>query len=134
MESTLKICRSIWNLALERWKRGGYVQVTVDLVVRAIIKYRSIIALFLLVYGVYARGYENLNKMKNKQSAEGWQQKAKSVGDRRLYSPLNRAPPPPPRMIARINARKRSAYSAGGTGLILCYKEIQLVHTTRGKK
>jgi hypothetical protein len=24
-------------------------------------------------------------------------------------------------MIARINAMKRSAYSAGGTGLILCY-------------
>src|SRR5947208_16181205 len=37
------------------------------------------------------------------------------------YSALNRAPPPPPRMIARIKARKRSAYSGGGTGLILCY-------------
>jgi hypothetical protein len=46
----------------------------------------------------------------------------RSDGGRHLYSALNRAPPPPPRMIARINARKRSAYSAGGTGLILCYK------------
>ena len=36
------------------------------------------------------------------------------------YSALNRAPPSPPRMIARINAKKRSPYSAGGTGLILC--------------
>src|SRR5712664_2845334 len=37
------------------------------------------------------------------------------------YSALKRAPPSPPRMIARINAKKRSPYSAGGTGLILCY-------------
>ena len=111
------------------------MQVTVDLVVRAIIKYSGINALFLRVYGVYARGYGNLNKMRNKKNAEeGWQQREKSVSDRRLYSPLNRAPPPPPRIIARINARKRSAYSVGGTGLILCYKEIELVHTTRKTK
>jgi len=58
IESTLKKCRSIWNLALERWKRGGYVQVTVDLVVRAIIKYSNVNALFLRVYGVYARASE----------------------------------------------------------------------------
>lgn len=36
------------------------------------------------------------------------------------YSALNRVPPSPPRMIARINAKNRSPYSAGGTGLILC--------------
>ena len=55
------------------------MQATVDLVVRAIIKYSSINGLFLRVYGVYARGYGNLNKKRNKQSAEeGWQRKAKS--------------------------------------------------------
>jgi len=36
------------------------------------------------------------------------------------YSALNRSPPPPPRMIAFMNAKNRSAYSTGGTGLILC--------------
>jgi hypothetical protein len=58
-ESTLKRYRSIWNLALERWRRG-YVQVTVDLVVRAIIKYSSINALFLRVYEVYVRASARL--------------------------------------------------------------------------
>lgn len=38
------------------------------------------------------------------------------------YSALNRAPPPPPRMIAFIKAKNRSPYSFGGTGLILCWK------------
>src|SRR5712671_193732 len=40
-------------------------------------------------------------------------------------------------MIARINARKRSAYSAGGTGLILCYtaqRQNPRAQTTRKKK
>ena len=36
------------------------------------------------------------------------------------YSDLKRAPPPPPRMMAFMNAKKRSPYSCGGTGLILC--------------
>ena len=36
------------------------------------------------------------------------------------YSDLNRPPPSPPRMIDFMNEKKRSAYSCGGTGLILC--------------
>lgn len=40
-----------------------------------------------------------------------------------LYSALNRAPPSPPRIMAFMNEKKRSAYSAGGTGLILCCRK-----------
>jgi hypothetical protein len=99
-------------------EEGGYVQVTVDLVVRAMIKYSNINAFVLasVLYEVYARaserGYELERRERNEMRGKvGWH----------LYSALNRAPPPPHRMIARMNARKRSAYSAGGTGLILCY-------------
>lgn len=40
----------------------------------------------------------------------------------RVYSPLKRAPPSPPRMIAFMNDMNRPEYSGGGTGLILCCK------------
>ena len=43
------------------------MQVTVDLVVRAIIKYSNVNALFLRVYGVYARASERLRKLKRKK-------------------------------------------------------------------
>ena len=33
---------------------------------------------------------------------------------------LNDSAPSPPRMMAFINEKNRSAYSSGGTGLILC--------------
>ena len=39
-----------------------------------------------------------------------------------IYSDLNLSIPSPPLMIAFINEKNRSAYSVGGTGLILCCK------------
>jgi hypothetical protein len=47
--------------------------------------------------------------------------KPRDEGHAGYYSALNRSPPPPPLITAFINAKKRSEYSAGGTGLILCY-------------
>ena len=42
-----------------------------------------------------------------------------------LKMPWNRpAPPPPPRMTAFMKATKRSEYSSGGTGEILCCDEM----------
>jgi hypothetical protein len=37
-----------------------------------------------------------------------------------IYSDLNLSIPPPPLIIAFINEKNLSAYSVGGTGLILC--------------
>jgi hypothetical protein len=59
------------------------VQVTVDLVVRAIIKYSNINALFLRVYGVWSlceseRGYGNL-KEKEREIKRGGGLAAESV-------------------------------------------------------
>jgi hypothetical protein len=47
-------------------------------------------------------------------------------GPHRVYSDLKRAPPPPPRMMALIKSKNRSAYSPGGTGLILCCTNIMI--------
>lgn len=52
------------------------------------------------------------------------EKKAKEVEtevEQQDHSPLNFSPPSPPRMIAFMNAKNRSPYSCGGTGLILCY-------------
>jgi len=42
------------------------------------------------------------------------------VQDRHHDSALNFSPPSPPRMISFMKEKKRSPYSLGGTGLILC--------------
>ena len=79
-------------------------------------------------------GIDNRGVVRNGRAEQG--QRQRLIVTR--YSALNRAPPPPPRMIARIKARKRSAYSAGGTGLILCYirhaRANELVRRARQEK
>ena len=44
----------------------------------------------------------------------------------RNYSALKRSLPLPPLITAFIKVKKRSEYSAGGTGLILCYNTPRL--------
>lgn len=67
-------------------------------------------------HGAYARlCAAHLRRCSGEQHGQG---QAAEVA----YSDLNFSPPPPPRIIACMKVKNRSAYSAGGTGLILCYE------------
>lgn len=88
------------------------MQVTVDLVVRAIIKYSNVNALFLRVYGVYARASERLRKLKRKKERKERKTKrgkglAAESEKRRWSASLLALEPRPATTTAHDRAHKR---------------------------
>lgn len=73
---------------------------------------------------------EKSNWSHHEGDAQCWLYRCSSAFSLASLNPSRNRSTPSPCMIAFINAKKRSEYSSGGTGLILCYKTSTNVNET----